>query len=100
MRQHYGLDHLVEYGTKPIPDAIETVNPKWRRLDSQIRSKTGQRHRLTAEFGTLALSEDLSEAEVQNYEQRKGQLQELIQHLAVEIDKLKQQRKERRITFR
>ena len=45
MREHYGLDHLVEYGTEPIPDAIETVNPQWRRLDSQIRSKNGQRHR-------------------------------------------------------
>lgn len=94
MREHYGLDHLVEYGTEPIPDAIETVNPQWRRLDSQVRSKTGQRHRLTAEFGALALSGDLSENDVQSYEQRKGQLQEQIQHLDREIDKLKQQRKQ------
>ena len=70
------------------------MNPQWRRLDSQVRSKTGQRYRLAAEFGAVALSEDLSEAEGQNYEQRKGQLQEQIQHLDAEIDKLKQQRKE------
>ena len=94
MREHYGLDHLVEYGTEPIPDAIETVNPQWRRLDSQVRSKTGQRHRLAAEFGALALSGDLSENEVQSYEQRKGQLQEQVQHLDLDIDNLKQRRKE------
>jgi len=88
------LDRLVEYGTELIPDAIKTVNPQWRRLDSQIRSKTGQRYRLRAEFGALALSEDLSEDQVQHYEQRKGQLQEQIQHWDVEIEDLKQQRKQ------
>ncbi len=94
MREHYGLDRLVEYGTELIPESLEVVNPQWRRLDSQIRSKTGQRYRLSAEFGAVALSEGLSENEVQIYEQRKGQLQEQIQHLDVEIEGLKQQRKQ------
>jgi len=94
MREHYGLDRLVEYGTELIPESLEIVNPQWRRLDSQIRSKTGQRYRLSAEFGAVALSEGLSENEVQSYEQRKGQLQEQIQHLDVEIEDLKQQRKQ------
>ena len=94
MREHYGLDRLVEYGTETIPDAISVVNPQWRKLDSQIRSKTGQRHRLTAQFGALSLSEDPAESELQSYPRRKGQLQEQIQHLDVEIDNLKQQRKQ------
>ena len=92
MREHYSLDRLVEYGTEPIPDAISVVNPQWRKLDSQIRSKTGQRYRLTAQFGALALSEQPTESELQGYQQRKGQLQEQIQHLDREIDTLKQQR--------
>lgn len=94
MREHYGLDRLVEYGTELVPDAIQVVNPDWRRLDSQIRSKNGRRHRLRAEFAALALSEGLSEKDVPVYEQRKGELQEQIQHLDVEIDNLKQQRKQ------
>lgn len=94
MREHYGLDRLVEYGTETIPDTISVVNPQWRKLDSQIRSKTGQRHRLTAQFGALSLSEDPAESELQSYPQRKGQLQEQIQHLDVEIGNLKQQRKQ------
>jgi hypothetical protein len=94
MREHYGLDRLVEYGTEMIPDITTVVNPQWRRLDSQVRSKTGQRHRLHARFGAMALSEGLSEDEVQTYQRRKGELQEQIQHLDVEIDELKQQRKQ------
>ncbi len=94
MREQYGLDRLVEYGTEMIPDITTVVNPQWRRLDSQVRSKTGQRYRLHAQFGAMALSEGLSEDEVQTYQRRKGELQEQIQHLDVEIDELKQQRKQ------
>ena len=93
MREHFSLDRLIEYGTEPIPDAILVVNPAWRKLDSQIRSKTSQRHRLAAQFGALALSEAPAESEVQRFQQRKGHLQEEIQALASEIDQLKQLRK-------
>ena len=51
MREHYSSDRLIEYGTEPVPDAISVVNPAWRKLDSQIRSQAGQRHRLAAQFG-------------------------------------------------
>jgi predicted nucleic acid-binding Zn-ribbon protein len=93
MREHYSLDRLIEYGTEPIPDAISVVNPAWRKLDSQIRSKAGQRHRLAAQFGAIALSEDPTESQVQGFQQRKGHLQEDIQALDLEIDKIKQLRK-------
>src|SRR5437899_5415762 len=94
MREQYGLDRLVEYGTEMIPDITTVVNPQWRRLDSQVRSKTGQRHRLHAQFGAIALSEGLSEHEVHTYQRRNGELQEQVQHLDVESDELKQQRKQ------
>ena len=47
-----------------------------------------------AQFGGLALSEEPSESEFHGYQQQKGQLQEQIQHLDLEIDNLKQQRKQ------
>lgn len=93
MREHYGLDHLIEYGTEPIPDAISVVNPAWRALESQIRSKTGQRHRRAAQFGSLALTEDPSESQIGGFQQRKGEMREEIQALDLEIDSLKQERK-------
>src|SRR5207237_2907025 len=61
MTQHYGLDRLVEYGTETIPDAVSVVNPQWRTLDSLIRSKTGQRFRLWAQFVALTLSKEPAE---------------------------------------
>ena len=93
MREQYGLDRLVEYGTEMVPDITTVVNPQWRRLDSQVRSKIGQRQRLHARFGAMALSEGVSEDELQTYQRRKGELQEQIQYMDVEINGLKEQRK-------
>jgi len=94
MREHYGLDHLIEYGTEPVPDAIQVVNPEWRKLDSQIRSLTAQRYRLAAQFGALALSVDPTQSELHRFQQRQGQLREEIQTLDMEIDTHKQRRKD------
>ncbi len=66
MREHYSLDRLVEYGTELLPESLPVVNPQWRQLDSQIRSKAAQRYRRNAEFGALALSEGLSEPAVES----------------------------------
>jgi hypothetical protein len=93
MREHYSLDRLIEYGTEPIPDMVSVVNPAWRQLDSQIRSQTGQRHRLAARFGALTLAEDPTVSQVQGFQQRKAHLQEEIQVLDLQIDALKQLRK-------
>jgi hypothetical protein len=93
MREHYGLDRLIEYGTEPVPDAIPVLNPAWRTLDSQIRSQAGQRHGLAAQFGALALAEDPGESELQEFQQRKGELRAEIENLDGEIEKLKQERK-------
>jgi len=93
MKQHYSLDSLVEYGTEAIPDTVQVVNPQWRELDSQIRSKNGRRQRVRAQFGALTLSVDPSEKELQDYALHKGRLQEEIQRLDTEIEALKQRRK-------
>jgi hypothetical protein len=94
MRENYGLDRLIEYGTEPVPETVPVINPAWRRLDSQIRSQTAHRSRLTAQFGAQALAAPLAEAAVQRYEQTKGELQEEIEGLSRQIEELKKQRKE------
>ena len=93
MRQHYGLDRLAEYGTEPIPAPIQTVNPAWRRLDSQVRAHTEKRRRQLALFGALDLA-GLAEKEVDGYQRKKGQLQEAIEDLDRQIQQLKVQRKQ------
>jgi hypothetical protein len=94
MREHYNLDRIIEYGTEPIPDTVRVVNPAWRELDAQVRSKNGQRQRQLALFGALQLEGALSEEEVGRYQQEKSQRQELIEQLSQQIDQLKLQRKE------
>jgi hypothetical protein len=93
MRQNYGLDRLAEYGTEPVPDPIQAVNPAWRRLDSEIRAQGEKRRRQLALFGALELS-GLADQEVDDYQRKKGQLQETIEDLDRQIQQLKTQRKQ------
>src|ERR1700745_4362384 len=94
MREHYGLDRLVEYGTEGVPHSVPVVNPAWRQLDSQIRALTGQRQRLLVQFAAHGLQGELSAAEVTRYQQKKAQLQEEIEHLGKQLEQLKRQRRE------
>jgi hypothetical protein len=94
MRQHYNLDRLAEYGTEPVPDQIQTVNPARRSLESRIRTKSAAHRRQLALFGALELQTSLTEPEVARYEQKKAQLQQEMESLKREIDELKQQRKD------
>ena len=93
MRQHYSLDRLAEYGTEPVPDPIQAVNPARRRLDSEIRAQGEKRRRQLALFGAVSLSE-LAEKEVDGYQQKKGQLQEAMEDLDRQIQQLKAQRQQ------
>ena len=91
MRQHYGLDRLAEYGTEPVPDPIETVNPAWRRIDSQIRSTMEKRRRHLASFGSL----DIDPVEDDSGQQlKKAHIREEIEGISNDIQTLKLQRKQ------
>jgi len=94
MREHYGLDRLVEYGTEAVPDSVRVVNPAWRQLDSQVRTLTGKRQRQLVQFAAQSLQGELSESEVTRYQQKKAQLQEEIEHLGQQLDEIKLQRKQ------
>jgi hypothetical protein len=94
MRQHYNLDRLVEHGTEPVPDPVQTVNPAWRRLDSQIRAQNQTRRRQLAVFGAFDLQPRLADSDVSRYQINKAQLQEQIENLTRDIAQLKLQRKQ------
>jgi hypothetical protein len=94
MREHYGLDRLVEHGTEAIPDSVRIVNPAWRRLDGQIRTLSGRRQRLLAQFAALGLEGDLPASAVARYERKKAQLQEDIEHSGKQLEDWKQKRKD------
>jgi len=93
MREHYGLDRLVDYATEEIPDTTQVVNPEYRRLDGQVRSKRGHLTRKLAAFSAMGLKGEIEPKKVAAFEQKKAELQEQIEGLTKELDKLKNQRK-------
>jgi prepilin-type processing-associated H-X9-DG protein len=93
MREHYGLDRLVDYGTEEIPDTTPVVNPEHRRLDGLVRSINGQLSRKRAAFGALTLNGEIEPKKVAAFEHRKAELQEQIETLTSELEALKAQRK-------
>ena len=93
MREHYGLDRLVDYATEEIPDTTKVVNPGYRRLDGQVRSLRGHLSRKLAAFSALNLKGEIEPKKVAAFEQKKAELQEQIEVLSKELDELKTQRK-------
>jgi len=93
MREHYGLDRLVDYSIEEIPDTTPVVNPAYRRLDGQVRSFRGHLTRKLAAFSTMNLKGEIEAKKVKAFEQKKAELQEQIEALTKKLDALKEQRK-------
>ncbi|MEY2843696.1 MAG: hypothetical protein RI920_1733 [Pseudomonadota bacterium] len=93
MRQHFGLDALVEYGTEAMPDTAFTVNPDWRKLNAEVRQKHSLLRRLKALWQGTSLEKPISEVSVTEHQLRQGQLQEQIDAVEKELVELKPQRK-------
>ncbi|MCP4118725.1 MAG: hypothetical protein GY737_25690, partial [Desulfobacteraceae bacterium] len=101
MMEHYGIDRLIDYGVQETDDTIPVVNPVWRDLDKQIRSKNGKLSRCRAEFGQHILSEPIEEEHVAAFLREKATMQEQLDSLEKEIETLKEKRKktDRHIPF-
>jgi predicted nucleic acid-binding Zn-ribbon protein len=93
MREHYGLDRLIDYATEEIPDTTKVVNPAYRRLDGQVRSLRGHLTRKLAAFSAMNLNGEIEPKKVAAFEQQKAALQERIEGLTKELEELKTQRK-------
>jgi hypothetical protein len=102
MREHFGLDRLIEYGTTPLPETTVVINPTHRRLDQQVRRERGALTRLRAQFGAQTLPPQPSPEQVQAFEIAGGQLREKIQTQEGLLAKSLQQRKEtpRKVTLK
>lgn len=101
MLEHFGIDRLIEYETKPMPETARVVNPEYRKLDSEIRKLNSKRSGLLAQFGSKKLEEIDDPKKVKKYETQMAELREEITVADNTIDKLKQQRKKlpKHITF-
>ena len=94
MRNHYNLDRLIDYSIEDIPGAVKVVNPEYRSLDNNVRKRVGILNRLKANFGAITLNEEIEPYKVEEYQQKKAELQEEINLLEEELDQLKKERKQ------
>ena len=94
MREHYGLDRLIEYGTQPLPETLVVVNPAWRRLDQSVRRERARLFRLQVDFGARTLPTQPSAEQVQNFERQGGELREKIQAQELTLNDLKEKRRQ------
>jgi hypothetical protein len=94
MREHYNLDRLAEYSLGPVSDTVRVVNPEYRHIDGQVRSKASVLSRKLAQFGALSLEGDIDSKKVGDYQKKKVDMQEEIGNLQAEIADMKEKRKD------
>ena len=94
MREHFGLDALVQYGTEEIPATVTVLNPVWRDLNRQVRQKQAECKSLRKLQQSVHLAQPLSEAAMRQYEQHQGQLQARIELLEPALKQLQLERKQ------
>jgi hypothetical protein len=94
IREQYGLDRLIEYGTQPLPETLVVVNPAWRRLDQSVRRERARLYRLQVEFGARTLPAQPSAEQVQSFERDGGQLREKIQAQELTLKEFKDKRRQ------
>jgi hypothetical protein len=94
MMQHFAIDRLVDYQTGVADETAKVVNPAYRKLQGEIKSKAGKLSRKLAEFGALSMPADLEAHSAAQYEQARGRLREEIEFLEKDVATLKAQRQE------
>ena len=93
MGQHYGLDRLIEYGTEPLPETTQVVNPTWRKKDQAVRRERAALLRQQARFGALNPPPTAEPEAMAAYEQQKGQVLAQLQEQEKKLEQLKVERK-------
>ena len=93
MLQHFNLDAVAGREEEPVDETKAVVNPAYRKIESQVKSKAGKLGRKLREFAEITLSPIPPLEEMQEYEVQKGKLVEEIDLLKEDLAKLKEMRK-------
>jgi hypothetical protein len=94
MMQNFAIDRLVDYQTGTLDETAKVVNPAYRKLESEIKSKAAKLSRMLAQFGAIVLPAELASRQVAAYEREKAKLKEEIDFLQNDLTRHKAQRKE------
>lgn len=92
MMQQYNIDKLMEYDTVAIEETKIIVNPRYREIQSKIRSVNSKLSRRYSKFGALTLK-NIDEKKVKEYEKKKAKLQEEITFFRKDLEKHNKEKK-------
>jgi transposase-like protein len=93
MMENFDIDKLISYKLEDMDESRKVVNPAWRKLDNQVRSKAAKLNKMKVEFSNLTLGEGLKKKDMEAFELQKGQLHEDIAGMERDIEDLKAARK-------
>ena len=93
MMEHFNIDALMGYKVDEVDETKKVVNPEYRKIESEIKSRAGKLGRGLRIFGEMSLSPIPSSDEIEEYEIKKGDLVEEIGFLKKELLELKEKRK-------
>jgi hypothetical protein len=91
--QHFAMDRLVDYQLGEADETAKVVNPAYRKLENDIKSKAAKLSRVLAQFGAITFPSELESLQMAFYENEKGRLKEEIDFLHDDLAKQKAQRK-------
>jgi transposase-like protein len=74
MRENFGLDRIIEYGTTALPATTVVVNPARRRLEADLRRLRAGLRRLHAQLGALELPADPTPAQCEAFQTQGGEV--------------------------
>lgn len=94
MIEHFGLDALAGNKTDCADETKPIINPEYRKLESQIKSKAGKLGRQLRKFAEIILSDTPDSKEKEIYIERKSKLIEEIDLLKNDLSRLKATKKQ------
>lgn len=93
MKEHFNIDRLMCYKVEQTDETKKIVNPAYRKIEWQIKSKAGKLGRKLKQFAEMTLSAAPEPGEIEQYERNKGALIEEIDILKEDLGRLKETRK-------
>jgi hypothetical protein len=92
MMENFGLDRLIEYETRPISDTAQVVNPEYRTIEKEIKTRSSKLKRLHAEYCKINLNIDETGGVIKYQTHMSGFLEQINSEDMI-ICNLKKQRK-------
>ncbi len=93
MTQHFNIDALTSYKPENVNETKQVVNPEYRKIEWEIKSKGAKHGRRMKQFAEMRLNEAPKPDEIEEYERKKGELVEDIARLKKDLEEFKEKRK-------